>query len=99
LQFWSEIAVFVFGDMRLVDFHMELSKRLKLSAKLQLLIALSLVDNNAESGSPLSQDCLKLLKTKLVEYTQQSKMEALEEYAIHKLAFIVQTSPEYKCEY
>jgi hypothetical protein len=47
---------------------MELSKRLKLSNKLQLVIALSLLDNNHQPDSVYAADCLNLFKNKLSEY-------------------------------
>ena len=54
---YCQIATHVFGETRLVDFHMELSKRLKLSNKLQLVIALSLLDNNHAPDSVYAADC------------------------------------------
>lgn len=96
LQYWSEIATHIFGETRLVDFHMELSKRLKLSNKLQLVISLSLLDNNHPPESVYAADCLNLFKNKLVEYAAQNKMEPLEEYVVHRIMFIVRCHPAYK---
>ena len=77
---------------------MELSKRLKLSLKLQLLVSLALTDNNNEPGTPVYLDCLNLFKTKLIEYGAQSKMEQLEEYVVHKASYVVRVTPEYQHE-
>jgi hypothetical protein len=75
---------------------MELSKRLKLSNKLQLVIALSLLDNSHAPESVYAADCLNLFKNKLNEYAGQNKMEPLEEYIVHRLMYVVRCNPAYK---
>ena len=50
LKYFDEIAQGVFGD-RYNDFITELSKRLKLSSKMQLIIALSLAESCSEENS------------------------------------------------
>jgi hypothetical protein len=72
----------------------ELVRRLKLSPKMSLLIALSLTTSCTAAG--LAQ-CNLQLKQKLIDYLNlcAKTAETIEEYAVHRLSFIQATDPEF----
>eukprot|EP00351_Strombidinopsis_sp_SopsisLIS2011_P002270 CAMPEP_0116885714 /NCGR_PEP_ID=MMETSP0463-20121206/19249_1 /TAXON_ID=181622 /ORGANISM="Strombidinopsis sp, Strain SopsisLIS2011" /LENGTH=75 /DNA_ID=CAMNT_0004544781 /DNA_START=399 /DNA_END=626 /DNA_ORIENTATION=- len=72
---------------RVGDFVTEITKRLKLTLNMQILILLSIVESSFED---MRSEAIKLLKNKLVEFqTTTAKQECLPEYAVHRLNYIL----------
>jgi len=96
LQYFDELSRSIFGESRNKEFLKEICARLKLTTKMQLLIALSLHESSI-TETDRTESAL-LVKQKLIEYhlSGSSKAEALEEYAIHRLLHIFRVYPEFE---
>lgn len=74
----------------------EICSRLKLTAKMALMIALSLHESSLTEVDRV--ESASLVKQKLIEYhtAGSNKAEALEEYALHRLLYIFRVNPEFE---
>ena len=69
----------------------ELAKRLKLPLVSQILVALSIAESCREEAVA---EAIKVLKNKLLDYVHAGKPEALPDYAIHRIMYLLSTHPE-----
>lgn len=96
LTYFDELSRGIFGESRNKEFLKEICSRLKLTAKMALMIALSLHESSLTEVDRV--ESASLVKQKLIEYhtAGSNKAEALEEYALHRLLYIFRVNPEFE---